>query len=178
MKQSIVIATTPGRSHWVNDCLSSLKVPAIVVSGYGQELGKMKWVYENTNIDRFIFLQDSVVIRDNDLLMSLFDTEGSSCIACVPGCLGSYLGLYERKTLEKLSIPEISTKREAVQYEVDWTREYISQCEKFSHPVHIENQVVETIYRHGRENQVSVNKLYEKWKGTWTTHMIRDDEGV
>lgn len=176
MKEAIVIGTAPGRSHWVNDCLSSLKVPAVVVSGYGQELGKIKWIYENTNIDRFIFLQDSIVVRDNDLLMSLFDTEGSSCIMCGPRCFGSYLGLYERQTLDKLEIPQVSTKSEAVQQEIDWTQNYISKCEKFSHPVQIEHQVIETIYRHGRENQVSVNKLYEKWKGTWRTDQIKDDE--
>jgi hypothetical protein len=82
--------------------------------------GKIKWVYENTNIDRFIFLQDSIVIRDNDLLMSLFDTDGSSCIMCGPRCFGSYLGLYERNTLSQLDIPEISSKLEAVQQEIDW----------------------------------------------------------
>lgn len=175
MKQAIVIATSPGRSHWVNDCLSSLTVPAIVVSGYGQELGKIKWVYDNTDIDRFIFLQDSVVIRDNDLLMSLFDTEGSACIMCGPRCFGSYLGLYERETLDKLDIPEISSKIEAVQYEIDWTQKYIKKCKKFSHPIQIEHQIIETIYKHGRENQVSVNKLYEKWKGTWRTDQIKED---
>lgn len=175
MKQAIVIATSPGRSHWVNDCLASLTVPAIVVSGYGQELGKIKWVYENTNIDRFILLQDSVVIRDNDLLMSLFDTEGSSCIMCSPRCLGSYLGLYERQTLDKLDIPEVLSKAEAVRLEIDWTQDYIGKCDKFSHPVEIKHEVIETIYRHGRENQVSVNKLYEKWKGTWRPDQIKED---
>lgn len=175
MKQAIVIATSPGRAHWVNDCLSSLKVPAIVVSGPGQELGKIKWVYENTNIDRFIFLQDSIVIKDNDLLMNLFDTDGSSCIMCGPRCLGSYLGLYERDTLSQLDIPKISSKLESVQQEIDWTQNYISKCHKFSHPIKIEHEVIETIYKHGRENQVSVNKLYEKWKGTWRTDQIKED---
>jgi diaminopimelate epimerase len=155
--------------------LSSLAVPAIVVSGYGHELGKIKWVYENTDIDRFIFLQDSVVIRDNDLLMSLFDTEGSSCIMCGPRCFGSYLGLYERKTLDQLDIPVVNGKLESVRYEIEWTQEYINKCEKFSHPINIEHQVIETIYKHGRENQVSVNKLYEKWKGTWSTDQIREE---
>ena len=175
MKTAVIVATSPGRSNWANDCLSSLAVPAIVVSGYGHELGKIKWVYENTDIDRFIFLQDSVVIRDNDLLMSLFDTEGSSCIMCGPRCFGSYLGLYERKTLDQLDIPVVNGKLESVRYEIEWTQEYINKCEKFSHPINIEHQVIETIYKHGRENQVSVNKLYEKWKGTWSTDQIREE---
>jgi hypothetical protein len=94
---------------------------------------------------------------------------------CGPRCFGSYLGLYERNTLSQLDIPEISSKIEAVQQEIDWTQNYISKCEKFSHPIKIEHEVIETIYRHGRENQVSVNKLYEKWKGTWRTDQIKED---
>lgn len=172
MKQAVVISTSPGRAQWVNDCLSSLSVPAIVVSTNNYELGAIKWVYENTNIDRFILLQDSIVIRNNDLLMSIFDTEGSSCLMCTPQCLGSYLGLYERHILDQLDIPVVSGKIESIEYETKWTRQYINQCEKFSHPVNIEHKIIETIHRHGRENQVSVNNLYEKWKGTWREDQV------
>jgi hypothetical protein len=94
---------------------------------------------------------------------------------CGPRCFGSYLGLYERKTLGQLDIPEISSKLEAVQQEIDWTQNYIGKCDNFSHPIKIEHEVIETIYKHGRENQVSVNKLYEKWKGTWRTDQIKED---
>jgi hypothetical protein len=94
---------------------------------------------------------------------------------CGPRCFGSYLGLYERSTLDKVDIPEISTKLEAVQKEIDWTQEYIGKCEKFSHPVEIKHEVIETIYRHGRENQVSVNNLYEKWKGSWRLDQIGNE---
>jgi len=175
LKQAIVIATSPGRESWIKDCLESIKSPAIVVSGYGHELGKLKWVYDNTNLDRFIFLQDSVVIKDSDLLLSLFDAQGSVCIMCGPRHFGSYLGLYERETLNQLDIPEVKSKMESVQYEVSWTEKYFKLCKTVSHPVEIKHQVVETIFKHGRENQVSINKLYEKWKGTWRHDQIKED---
>jgi hypothetical protein len=176
MKKSIVIATAPGREAWVKDCLESIKAPAIVVSGPGYELGKIKWIFDNTGLDRFIFLQDSVIIKNTELLMSIFDTEGSSCIMCAPRCFGSYMGLYEKQTLDKIDIPSITTKRDAVKYEIDWTQEYIKACGQIFHPVHLKHQVTETLYRYGRENQVLVNILYEKWKGTWDTSMIKEDE--
>lgn len=167
MKEAIVVSTSPGRAHWVKDCLGSISVPALVVSGGGFELGKIKWVYENTNIDRFIFLQDSIVIRDNDLLMSVFDTNGSACLMCDPDHMGSYMGLYERETLNKIDIPSISTKGDAILNEIDWNKKYIEACDNFSHPINIEHDMLQGVFKHGRENLLYVNSLYEKWKGNW-----------
>lgn len=167
MKNAIVVSTAPGRAEWVKYCLESINVPCIVVSGYGYELGKIKWVYDNTDVDRFIFLQDSMVIRNNDLLMSLFDIEGSACLMCDPSHMGSYIGLYERKTLDKIDIPVINKKSEAIRYEIEWNQKYIAACEKFSHPIDIKHETIFTVMRNGRENMVYVNELYEKWKGDW-----------
>ena len=161
MKEAVVISTSPGRAHWVKDCFDSISVPSIVVSGGGFELGKIKWVYENTNIDRFIFLQDSIVIRNNDLLMSVFDTNGSSCLMCDPDHMGSYMGLYERKTLDKIEIPNISSKAEAILNEIEWTKKYIAACDEFSHPVTIEHKQLHGVIKHNRENLLYVNDLYE-----------------
>ena len=152
MKQSVVIATASGRSHWVNDIVASLKIPYLVVSCGGYELGKIKWVYENTKLDRFIFLQDSVVVRNNDLLMSLFDTDGSHCIMCDPSHLGAYMGLYERRTLDLLELPTCHNKADSIINETKWTSEYISKCEKFSHPIDLPQTLVHGVTKHGREN--------------------------
>jgi hypothetical protein len=176
MKTAVVVATTPGRSQWVNDCLASITLPSLVVSGFGYELGKLKWVYDNTDIDKFVFLQDSVIIRDNELLLSLFDIEGSSCLFEDYNCLNGYLGVYERSTLNTLEIPEVRNKREAVHYEHHWTWEYIQHCEVFSHPISKNVTQIETLFKHGRANQVTVTPLLEKWKGTWTPSMINDND--
>jgi hypothetical protein len=169
LKQAIVIGTGVGRAHWVADCLASLNVPipVIVVCTDGYELGKIKWVYENTDIDRFIFLQDSVVIKNNELLMRLFEAPGSACLMDDPVCMGSYMGLYERTTLSQIEIPYSNTKRDSINYEVEWTREYVKACKNYSHPVEIRHKIVNTVYKHGRENRLYVNNIYEKWKGTW-----------
>lgn len=172
MSDAIVISTSNGRSNWVEMCLESINtsIPVVVVSTDGYELGKIKWIFENTLIDRFVFLQDSIVIRDNSLLESLFLESGSVCLMDEPSCFGSYLGLYERSSLEKLSIPKVLDKEESIFYEIDWTRNYVHACgghNRVRHPDYIRHQIIETVWRHGRVNRLYVNPLYEKWKGTW-----------
>lgn len=168
MKQAIVISTAPGREHWVKECLESIKSDVIVVSTGGYELGKIKWVYENTALDRFIFLQDSIVVRNEELLLSLFNLSGSVCLMDEPECLGSYLGLYERKTLDKIDFPEVNDKEESIRQEIHWTGRYKSLCEEFHHPTPpIEHYKVFTVLKHGRPNLLYINQFYEKWKGTW-----------
>lgn len=167
MKQGIVVGSAPGRENWIKDFLESINLPCIVLTVDGYELGKIKWIYENTDLDRFIFLQDSLVIRNNDLLQSIFDYQGSACLMCDPDHFGSYLGLYERSVLEKVGIPDALTKADAIKYEWEWTKDYVAACDNFSHPIDINHQIVYTVYKHGRENMVYVNDLYEKWKGDW-----------
>ena len=54
----IVIATTPGREQWLQQCLASIKHPVLVLSDFTFELGKINWIFNNTKIERFMFLQD------------------------------------------------------------------------------------------------------------------------
>jgi hypothetical protein len=167
VKDLIVISTSPGRENWVKEILTSISRPVIVISDFGYELGKIKWAYENTNCDRFLFLQDSLVVRDESLFEQVFEVSGSSCILDVPSCLGSYMGVYERSVLSQLEIPEINTKEESIFFEIEWTQKYIALCENFSHPVSIVNKEIETVRKFGRENLLYVNQYYEKWKGDW-----------
>ncbi len=167
MKDIVVIATSPGREQYLEELLSSVSRPVIVVSDFGFELGKIKWIYENTNCDRFLFLQDSIVIRDESLFDQVFENKGSACIMDVPKCLGSYMGVYERSVLSKIEIPRIQTKEESIRYEIEWTQKYIAECDNFGHPVLIQQKELESVRRFGRENFLYVNQYYEKWKGDW-----------
>lgn len=168
MKTAIVIATSPGREAWVKDCLEPLRSDVIVVSTGGYELGKIKWVYENTNLDKFIFLQDSVVVRNEEALLDMLAYNGSVCLMDVPQCFGSYLGIYERKVLDRIEIPDIPTKDESIIHEIRWTQQYKAACDHLYHPnPAIEHHIVQTVMKHGRENLFYLNRFYEKWKGTW-----------
>ena len=169
MKKAIVIATSDGREDWVRDCLASIRVPipVLVVSTTGYELGKIQWILENTDIERFIFLQDSVVIKNNELLMSLFNYEGSVCIMDDPDCFGSFMGLYERSTLNTVEIPKVDSREESIKQEWLWTKTYVKSCANHIHPISVRHKVLDTVYKNGRENRLYVNDIYEKWKGTW-----------
>ena len=167
MKEAIVIGTSTDRENWIYDIVKSFTVPYIIVSTGGYELGKIKWVYENTKIDRFIFLQDSLVIKNNNLFEKVFELEGSSCLMCDPGHMGSYLGLYERKTLEKIGIPDAHSKLDSIRFELEWNKEYIANCDLLNHPIDLDHKIMYTVMKNGRENMVYVNDLYEKWKGDW-----------
>lgn len=164
----IVIGSAPGREHWVKDCSASITIPHMVLSMEGYELGKIKWVLENTVIDRFIFIQDTMVIRNLGLLVQAFEIEGSVCLRChTDFCLCSYAGLYERKTLSKINIPVPKCKGDSIHYESRWTKEYISACEKFSHHTKLNPRLFSSVMRYGRENVLEVNEIYEKYQADW-----------
>jgi hypothetical protein len=166
MKNAIVIGTNIGREKWLHDCLESLKVPSLVISAPGFEAGHIKWVYDNTSIERFIYLQDSIVIKNNDLLMSIFDIEGSVCLNDNAFHMSSYVGLYERETLSKMTIPTSKNKAESMANEEALPRPYIDLCEKFtcySSP----RTMTWGVFKHDRENLIEANEIFEKWKGNW-----------
>ena len=170
-KDLIVIATSPGRENWVREILSSISRPSIVISDFGFELGKLRWVFENTNADRFLFLQDSVVIRDERFFDRVFEAKGSACFIEGSTCLNGFMGLYERAVLNKLAIPVVNDKEDSIRYEVEWTKEYIEACGHLEHPIPISQKKFETVRKFGRENLVLVSPYFEKWYGTWAAEL-------
>lgn len=164
----IVIGTTPDRVDWLTDCARSIGRPFIVVSNYGYELGKIRWVVENTTIERFLFLQDSVVIKSDKFWDLLEGYSGSVSINQDPTYYGSYLGVYERSVLQRMDLPIMESKRDAVTHEVDWARRYI----QVHGPVPVmfpdlrDGENFE-VYQ-GRMNMVIENDYLKKYKGTWS----------
>lgn len=170
MKYAAVVGTNHGRDHWLNDFVSSISkdIPLVVVKQPGYEVGHIKWVYENTDIDRFIYFQDSFEIVDNELLLYLLkETDGSMCLMCGGWHPQSYTALFERKTLDLLDeIPFANNKAEAMGYEDKFIEMYRQKVEKMvCYPL---NQNISMgVYRHGRENMLYSNELYKKYKGNW-----------
>jgi hypothetical protein len=168
MRKMIFISTAPGREHWVKDCSASITLPHTIVSMPGNyELGKIRWILENTIIDRFIFLQDSVVIRNEALLVQAFECSGSVCLYCSPNCFGCYLGLYERESLLKVPIPDISHKDDSIECESQWTKRYIDTCGGIAHHTDRVSRDVFTVARHGRENALTLTSMFDKYRGDY-----------
>lgn len=168
MRKMIFISTAPGREHWVKDCSASITLPHTIVSMPGNyELGKIRWILENTIIDRFIFLQDSVVVRNEALLVQAFECEGSVCLHCGPCCFGCYMGLYERKSLLKVPIPDITNKHDSIECETKWTKRYIAACGGIRHHTNWICQNAFPVARHGRENSLTITSMYDKYRGDY-----------
>jgi hypothetical protein len=172
--KAIVIATTKDRSDWAKQCYDSLKdykrYPVIILDHYEYELGKIRWVLDNTTLDEFIFLQDSVVLKTTDWLDEVFDYDGSVSLAKRPFFM--YLGKYRRAALEQTGLPMVNTKKEAVDYESTWTREY-AKSDNFialfdlSDTNHFEEHL-------GRRNMIIDNDRLIKYKHIWSGDMIYD----
>lgn len=165
----IVIATTPGRECWLAQCLKSVgDRPVMVLSDYSFELGKIRWMYNNTNFQRWLLLHDSVVIKDQKVFDLLFSYPKSVAVSTCPVKFGMYLGVYHRDTLAKTGIPQPTSKIEAIHYERAWSNHY---CSLEDVPVLFQDFTDQlskgTQEVLGRVNLVLENEYLIKYKGTW-----------
>lgn len=172
--KAIIIATTKDRSEWAKQCYDSLKdykrYPVIILDQYEYELGKIRWVLENTTLDEFIFLQDSVVFKSTDWLDEVFDHDGSVSFAAEPFFM--YLGKYRRHALEQSNVPKVESKRQAVQYETAWAQHYAAH-ETFITLFDLSD--TSTFKEHlGRNNMIIENDKIVKYKHIWSDDMIYD----
>jgi hypothetical protein len=170
----IVIATTPGRENWLAQCLASIEHPVLVLSDFTFELGKINWIFNNTKIERFMFLQDSVVIKNQDLFDLLFKDKGSISLTNDPAMYGMYLGVYERSVLEKIEIPVPKSKKESIEFELSWTDVYCKAARNvrlaFTDLADSKAKRKEVLF--GRENLVLENDFLIKYKGNWGQQVV------
>ena len=165
---TIVIATTPGREDWLAQCLASIDRPTVVLSDFTFELGKIRWMYDNTTVERFLFLQDSVVVKDPKLF-DLFEEPGSTALTDDPRPYGMYMGVYERCVLEQIEIPQPHNKEDSIAFEISWTESYCRAATtiRVACPGLSDRNSTRQVDMFGRPNLVLENDLLVKYKGTW-----------
>lgn len=167
-----VVCTTPKREMWLKDCLESIgERPVMVLSDYSYEVGKLDFLIKQTKLDRFLLLQDSIVFKDADKFYEkLKNYDGSVSVNRDPSFYGSYLGVYERKVLEKIQIPSCHSKKEQVILEVALSDAY---CQAYGGAVPVmypelnDNNNNGFVERYGRKNMLLENDVMIKYKGTW-----------
>lgn len=173
MSKAIVIATYNGREDWLRDCLESLAgysvYPTLTINE-PYELGVIKWIYEHTDLEEFILLQDSVRVKQYGWLDEVFAHDGSVSMSHQQYFM--YLGKYTRKGLSKLEIPKVQTKRESIRHEDEWTSHYARLNDTTTLWPLQDTDIFEE--RHGRRNMVLENNHIVKYKGTWHPNMISD----
>lgn len=170
MGLTTVVATTPGREKWLAQCITSLFARDVLVVSleHGYELGKIQWVYEHTDIERFLFLQDSVEVLSDGFWARLNEFDGSVALLSDPDKYGSYMGVYERSILQYCDWPDVSGKADSIAHEIMWTRDYCARAGDI--PVmfpELRDAAGFETERFGRNNLVLENQYFRKWKGTW-----------
>lgn len=165
----VVIGSSPNRQDWLKDCSASIKRDHIAVVNYGYELGKIRWVMKNTTADRFLFLQDSWIVKDDRFWTLLDGLSGSVALTDDPYYYGCYAGVYERWVIDKIGIPEVNTKEDAISNEIKWHHQYFKTVGELTvmFPELKDKNSVREVERHGRNNLVLENNYLIKYKGTW-----------
>lgn len=171
----VVVSTGPGRGDWVRDCLNSISVPNVTVckSQAGGELGAIRMIHEGTRWPRFLLLQDSVVVTDQQLFDLVDEVDGPLLLAPRP-CM--YLAVYERSVLNEMDVPDVpaGVDRElAIRHEIDFCDAYVRRAEQAGFVVPVlfpeftDRNAVGQVHHNGRLNLVLENGHLRKYKGTW-----------
>lgn len=173
MKQAIVIGTRPDRQEQLDNCIDSFhtRYEIEIVSCEGYEVGKLKWVLENTKFDEFIFLQDSIEIKNPRLFDLCFAIPQSVSICNYPSLFGCYLGKYKRSILEQMALPDINSKLQSVEYEMQIGSDY----SKFEKPFELFDDLSDVdnyVEKFGRKVMKIENDYLIKYKSIWNRSMI------
>lgn len=184
MQQAIVIGATPDGLPWVSDLMASLKGcrwPIEVHETWDFELSTIAWAGQR--YDEFVFLPQTTEVLDQRLFELCFLTHRGRSVN-----LGTaqemqfrmYLGKYRADALNQIAIPRVTSKREAVHWEVVWCKGYAwaeatrDRLVSVGGPLE-HSDVFEQ--RHGRLNMVVENEFLRRLKGTWDVSMIKERVG-
>ena len=173
MKRAIIIGTRPDRTEQLRNCLDSINtnIPIITVDCDGYEVGKLKWVLDNTDLDEFIFLQDTVEVKNPKFIDIALALPQSVSICNHPSLFGCYLGKYKRAILEQMDLPEIKTKLQSVEYEMQIGLDYA----KFEKPFPLFDDlhnVDNFVDKFGHMVMKIENDYLIKYKSVWNRKML------
>jgi hypothetical protein len=171
----IVVGTTPGREHWLKDCIQSIHKELLILSDYRYELGKIKWCAEHLT-NNFLFLQDSVILKETFWIDKLFAKNKSIALFNDPAIYGTYMGIYEPLILKTMDIPIPKNKAEAVHFEIEWTKKYAEKAQnvEIAFPDVTDAKSTKKELRYGRLNLVLENEYLIKYKGNWGQKPLLD----
>lgn len=157
-----MIATHPDRGAWLADLLETIPTDRdVLIHGTGgYEIAALRTGCQA--FDRFLLLQDSMRILD-PTFWAVIDASGPAWLSGHPPM---YLGIHDREQLEPVlsTYPATIDKETSITLEGDLPR-HVTYDTIWPHIT--DRTALRTEHRHGRENLVLGNHLWEKWKGTW-----------
>lgn len=159
-------------TSWLIRLGNDYSVISLVNDSY--ELGAIKTVLENTDFDEFVFFQDTFEVVDQSLFDILFKEYEGRSVAYNP-YFQMYFGKFRRVILERMAIPEVTTKAEAVRQEDLFTKAYRELDPDTA--IFNEHFIDQNYYGHwdemfGRKNLVMSDQYVIKRKGTWDSSQI------
>lgn len=131
----------------------------------GFELEAFRTILERTDVDEFLFLQDTFEVLDQGFLADVFGCPDS--VALGPTFF-HYAGKWKRSVLETMEIPRVDTKIGSIHWEHTFSRLYWEREPVWVFDPHFhdgENKGFVNAY--GRLNMLLENDHYRKLKGTW-----------
>ncbi|MBP7540365.1 MAG: hypothetical protein KA802_10505 [Saprospiraceae bacterium] len=172
--KGIVITSSKFTEPYLETCLDSLKNAPYTVLVVGNDyvpktdtlLAINDWnawelggiAQGKKHFDEFIHIMDSTLIKDMTLFDELFKIDGN--VFLTNGGY-HYMGKFVSNTLPE--IPKISTKQDAIAYELTWLKKPYTNFEP-DLPVHTD--VFEEKF--GQNRMKLENKYIIKWKGTYS----------
>lgn len=173
-KQAIVIIHNIGSKGWLEDCLNSIDTtyPIIITNHQGWCMNGIQKVIENTDYDEYCILNESMIVKDNDIWRIIFEEHKGKSVRLAR----DYLMFFGKLLKEHiLPYPEVKTKRDDVLLGEDvWCRGYSAL------PIeHIDIQPLYDTYQvykevNGRNCMVLENDYFIKYKGSWNLEMVGD----
>jgi|GEM_PF-1414708 len=140
----------------------------------GFEIGAIERILEDTDWEEFILLQDTIEIKDKDLFRKLFEDYPQQSVAYNPH-FQMYLGKFRREILNKLTLPIVRTKIEAVRQEELFTRDYWNadpETKVFNPHFRDENFYSNWEEEFDRRNLKMEDDYIIKRKGTWDSKQL------
>lgn len=166
----VVVGTVPGRETWLRDCLASIDRDVVVVSQRNWELDKIRWCAENLRCGRFMFLSDTVIVKDQAFFDLAFAAGPASvAISDCPTKYGMFMGIFVPDVVLRTHMPAVSDKEHAIGLEQSWAQQYAS----FDGDAPLlfrdftDATAKRTEVRHGRINLRLENDYLIRFKGTW-----------
>lgn len=180
MTKGIVITTHDSTFPFFVDLMESLKgckYPVAVKKNTELDNG---WELAGVRLgiklfDEFLYLHDTVFIKNPEFIEQIFHPKYNDISVSVFPEFNAYMGKYISRLITPDMVPEISTKREAVNHERIFTRAYMRKCGLiYTLFPEIDAWKVSKTFemKHGRNNCIYENDYIKKYKGTWREDMI------
>lgn len=178
MKRAIIIGTSFARGDQADACFKSCKnsmYEVDVICNDKFELAHIALAHRK-GYDEFLYLHDTCIVKDVRLFDLAFNIHKGYTLSLAdhPCIMGMYLGKYRKEVLDKIIIPTVETKQEAVHYEMEWTKYYLTNetnpIRVIDYPLHDGHNFV-TMY--GKLCMKLENDLLIKYKTTWNRSMVK-----